>query len=246
MIKKTIVLFSCWVSLPLLAQGSTMTIDHGEFKLLYDCENRTALRFEYTAKPDVGNLKRRARFTRDPSIPETCQQQFSQDSYAKTKPGWDRGHLVPANHMDHQKEYLRSANYMTNIVPQQSKLNGGIWAETELLVECYRDQAPVRVYGGVVYSDPNNDYFVTSHGIKTPDYFWKTLITRDPSTKETKTISWYIPHIDRPGPLDRYIVSISELEQKIGAEQVAIQEDPAIKQHKPAKSWARPKDCQPG
>ena len=60
---------------------------------------------------------------------------------------------------------------MTNIVPQASTFNQGIWLAAENVAECYRDLAPVRVGGGVVYSYSANDYFLISHGIPTPEYF---------------------------------------------------------------------------
>ena len=102
-----------------------------------------------------------------------CGGQTSTKSYASVRSGYDRGHLVTSNHMDYNATYIRRANYMTNIVPQVSGFNRGIWLEAETVAECYRDLAPVQVYGGVVYSDPSNDWFLASHGIRTPEFFWK-------------------------------------------------------------------------
>lgn len=79
----------------------------------------------------------------------------------------------------------------------------------------------VHVYGGVVYSDPSNDYFVASHGIRTPDYFWKSVVTAN-AAGETQAISWYIPNQADLGNLDAYIRSINELEAEVGAENVNI------------------------
>ena len=50
--------------------------------------------------------------------------------------------------MDYSVEYILRANYMTNIVPQASSFNQGIWLAAENVAECYRDLTPVRVVGG--------------------------------------------------------------------------------------------------
>ncbi len=43
-------------------------------------------------------------------IKETCAEIIS----------YDRGHLVPANHLDHDKLQIKESNYMINIVPRES------------------------------------------------------------------------------------------------------------------------------
>ena len=75
---------------------------------------------------------------------------------------------------------------------------------------------PLRVVGGVVYSDSANDYFLISHGIPTPEYFWKVILSAD------KAIAWYIPNRSDLASLDSYLVSITELEAKLGATVVGI------------------------
>ncbi|HIG39559.1 MAG TPA: hypothetical protein EYQ14_03340, partial [Gammaproteobacteria bacterium] len=38
---------------------------------------------------------------------------------------YDRGHLVPANHLDYSKKAIKQSNYMTNILPQAANMNRG-------------------------------------------------------------------------------------------------------------------------
>ena len=117
-----------------------------------------------------------------------------------------------------------------------------MWKETENITECYRDIAPIQVIGGVIYSDATNDFFLASHGIKSPDYFWKTLITTN-SNNQTETISWLFPNQSALANLDSYIVSIEELERRVGAHLIGLDLASAIKLHKAAKSWELPKNC---
>ena len=223
-------------------QENQVTLDYGGFKLLYDCDLKSAIQFEYKLDRDTVNFSRPSTFNLDPNLSKNCGQQLTTNSYASVVNGWDRGHLVASNHMDYDVAYLLSANYMTNIVPQLAGFNQGLWKETENITECYRDLSPVQVIGGVLYSDSSNDFFVLSHGIKTPDYFWKTLITTN-STNQAETISWLFPNQNGLANLNSYIVSIEELERKVGADLIGLDLASAIKLQKAPKSWELPKNC---
>jgi endonuclease G len=219
-----------------------VTLNYGGFKLLYDCDLKSAIRFEYKLDRDTGNFSRPATFNFDLNLSKNCAQQLTTSSYASVVSGWDRGHLVASNHMDYEAAYLTSANYMTNIVPQLASFNQGLWKETENITECYRDLAPIHVIGGVIYADTSNDFFVSSHGIKSPDYFWKTLITTN-SSNQTETISWLFPNQNGLANLNYFIVSIEELELRVGADLIGLDLENAIKLQKASKSWELPKNC---
>ena len=230
---------------PGMSSGKLLSMDYGGFGLLYDCDARSAIRFEYRLEKDTDNLLRPANYTFDPTLPKDCGQQTSTKSYASVVSGWDRGHLVASNHMDFDTNYLLRANYMTNIVPQLASVNRGVWKESENIIECYRELAPINVSGGVVYDDTNNDFFVRSHGIKSPDFFWKTLTTTD-AGGNLQTISWLIPNREGIEGLDTYIVTVDQIEKLIGADVVSSKIGNEFKYQKPAKSWVIPKNCQIG
>ena len=217
--------------------------DYGGYRLIYDCTDRTALHYRYTLQADQGSAARPSSFTFDTLLPAGCSQQTSTASYASVQAGYDRGHLVTSNHMDADAALIRRANFMSNIVPQVSGFNQGIWLDAENVAECYRDLSPVQVYGGVVYSDAANDFFLASHGIRTPDFLWKALITTDAATGAQKAIAWLIPNTTGLGVLDRYIVSIAELEQRLGAEAVRISASAELKAMKPQTTWPLPAGC---
>lgn len=221
-----------------------ITQDYGAFRLLYDCTERTALRYEYPLGLDTGLLARPPNFTPDDQLPLDCAQQFITGTYASVVAGWDRGHMVSSNHMDNDATALHRANFMTNVVPQLASLNRGIWLEAENVAECYRDVAPLTVYGGVVYDDPANDFFLVSHGIRSPDWFWKAIVTTDPGTSAPKAIAWLIPNQEGLGPLDSYLVSLDELDAHVGAAMVNIPGVPTeMRAAKPATTWPLPANC---
>jgi len=234
------------LALPVSAHAQIVQLDKGGYVLTYDCDNHTALRYEYTLTEDNGTEARPSSFSLDPDLPEGCDGQTSTASYQSEHDGYDRGHLVSSNHMDYSASYIHEANYMSNIVPQVSGFNQGIWVKAENVAECYRDIAPVTVYGGVIYDDTSNDYFQTSHGIRTPDYFWKTVVTTDPDSGEEKAISWLIPNEAGLGSLDDYIVSIDELEEDFGVSYVGIDAAAATKSLRPATTWVQPSGCDLG
>ncbi|MGJ0485184.1 MAG: DNA/RNA non-specific endonuclease [Methylomicrobium sp.] len=153
--------------------GNILKLDYAGFTVWLDCAKRGPVKFRYNAQHDTGNEARAASFRLDPKVPQECRQ-FSAAAYGQ---GYDRGHQVPANHLDASAEAIRQSNYMTNILPQVAQMNRGAWLLTEEIVECYRDIDELLVLGGVIWGhNPADDYFLQSHGVETPDAFWKVII----------------------------------------------------------------------
>jgi endonuclease G len=180
-------------------------LDYQGFRLQFDCRKHSADRWEYTL-PVTGSdsTKKPSGFEFDPKLPRSCQQKIT-GGY-NVYGAWDRGHLVTSFHMRSNAQYRKAASYMTNIVPQARAFNQGIWLETEDISGC---QPNVRIYGGVVYTDPANDYFLKTHGIPTPDFMWKVLVANN------RVIAWYIPNQETLGPLSSYSTSVQDIETKL-------------------------------
>lgn len=81
----------------------------------------------YNAQRDSGNSKRYNSFYLDPTVPADCQQ-TSTKAYGQN---YDRGHQVPANHLDASPIAIKQSNFMTNILPQAPNMNRGAWLLTE-------------------------------------------------------------------------------------------------------------------
>ena len=113
------------------------------------------------------------------------------------------GHQVPANHFDGSQTAISQTNFITNILPQTSSMNQGAWKRTEDIIECLRDKVILEVWGGPIWGDnPADDFFVTTHGVTTPDAFWKVVIRTD----NREAIAWIIDndlllHIPPPDKL---------------------------------------------
>lgn len=206
-------LFALALSPTVSAEVRSFEYDSG-FGVVVDCSRHGAVYFSYVARIDEGNAKRSSTFHLDDRAGD-CQQKTTRSYWRpKGEPKYHRGHLVPANHFDHSEAASASTNVMTNVLPQTASLNTGAYYQTELITDCMRDFAPVRVFGGVIWgNNPEDDYFVKTHGVKTPDAFWKIL---DQDGK--KPIAWIMPnsHDAKKSMLPSYQVSIAKLEQVIG------------------------------
>ncbi|ETV63549.1 hypothetical protein H257_19525, partial [Aphanomyces astaci] len=175
-------------------------VHHDGYSLSYNCERRTADRWNYTLAKDKKAASRPSSFYTDPMVSKECNQ-FKTKSYASTHRGFDRGHLVASSMMTDSPEQRRGSHYMTNIAPQVSSFNQGIWENTEDIEACYRNLQRIYTWGGILYTDDSNDYFLDSHGIRTPDFWWKVVLTKDDSGAD-KIISWFFPNQENLGSLD--------------------------------------------
>jgi len=219
---------------------SILRLDYEGFSVWLNCKKRGAMKFRYNAQHDNGNFKRYKKFHLDPNVPKRCQQK-SFRGYGK---GYDRGHLVPANHLDYSRNAIRQSNYMTNVLPQAANMNRGAWLRTEEITECYRDIDELLIIGGVIWgNNPADDYFVKSHGVKTPDAYWKVIIRG--TGQDERAIAWIIPNSReaKRGQLDHYLISIEKLERVTG-EKIPVAD--YAKHDKLQRSWMIPRGCNKG
>lgn len=204
-----------------MQSGDVMRLDDEGFTVWLDCSKRGAVKFRYNAQRDQGNFKRHQKLDLDPNVPRRCQQ-TSTASYKHPAHKYDLGHFASANRLDYSKEAIKQSDYMTNILPQAANMNRGAWLLTEKIVECYRDIDELLAIGGVIWGDnPADDYFVQSHGVKTPDAFWKLIIRG-----KDRVIAWIVPNSkdDSKKRLDQYLVSVQELEQRTGEKFLEVPE----------------------
>ena len=219
------------------AHSEIIQLDYDGFTVWLDCEKRGPVKFRFNAQRDTGNLSRHDTFMLDPNVPSRCQQK-SAKAYGR---GFDRGHQVNANVLDGSSLGIMQSNYMTNILPQASQMNRGAWLRTEEIVECLRGVDELLVIGGVIWgNNPDDDYFLESHGVKTPDAFWKVVIRG--TGEDEQAIAWIVPNATTAtkANLDRYLVTIDEIERVTG-EPIPVAD--YAKYDKPAASWVIPMGC---
>ncbi|MGJ0484376.1 MAG: DNA/RNA non-specific endonuclease [Methylomicrobium sp.] len=222
------------------ADGNILKLDYEGFTVWLDCARRGPVKFQYNAQHDAGSEARTSSFKLDPNVPKECQQ-TSAKTYGH---GYDRGHQVPANHLDASPSAIKQTNFMTNILPQTSQMNRGAWKATEEIVECYRDIDELLVIGGTIWgNNPADDFFLQSHGVATPDAFWKVIVRG--TRQDERAIAWIVPNSAQATKknLDRYLVKVDEIERLTG-ERIPVAD--YAKHDKPAASWMIPVGCDKG
>jgi endonuclease G len=222
---------------PSVSQNNLMKLDYDGFTVWLDCEKRGAVKFQYNAQRDTGSFPRVEKFTLDFNVPAQCQQTTA-NAYGKN---YDRGHLVPANHLDYSASAIKATNNMTNILPQAANMNRGAWLQTEEIIECYRDISELLVIGGVIWGNNSaDDYFLQSHGVKTPDAFWKVIVRGTGQSEQA--IAWIVPNSQDATRknLDKYLVTVHDIE-RITGEKIPVPD--YAKDTKPSASWLVPKGC---
>lgn len=102
---------------------------------------------------------------------------------------------------------------MSNMSPQLSGFNRGIWADLESWV---RDQAEIYstiyVVTGPVFV--NNLGTIGSNNVTISGYFYKVLLRFD-GTK-AKTIAFLLPHVGATGQIKDYVVTVNTIETLTG------------------------------
>lgn len=109
-------LVGCSTNTGLLKQNKTeisrsskiLKLDYPGFIVWLDCAQRGAVKFQYVAQRDNGNTKRYDNFFLDPNVPAECQQKTAKAYGMK----YDRGHQVPANHLDASDVAIKATNTM--------------------------------------------------------------------------------------------------------------------------------------
>lgn len=220
--------------------GNILKLNYPGFTVWLDCVQRGAIKFQYVAQRDNGNASRYDNFFLDQNVPAECQQ-TSDKAYGHD---FDRGHQVPANHLDGNEDAIKVTNTMTNILPQAKNMNRGAWLQTEEIIECYRDISELLVIGGVIWGNNTaDDYFVKSHGVKTPDAYWKVVVRG--TGQDERAIAWIVPNSQDATRknIDQYLVSVDEIERVTG-EKIPIAD--YAKHDKPTQSWMIPIGCNNG
>ena len=125
--------------------------------------------------------------------------------------GYTRGHLVPAADMSFDQQALEQTFRFSNISPQISGFNGGVWRELE---ECTRDWA--RFYKQlVIVSGPifEEDFgTIGNTKVVVPSGFFKVLL--DLEEPSQKAIAFLIPHAVQDRPLMDFALTVDELEER--------------------------------
>jgi endonuclease G len=185
--------------------------DHGSIFL---CKTNFAIHYneqlknanyvvEHVTKQSINtNVIRKNNFNEDNSLPEMYQASLS-DYHIE---GIDRGHLSPAGDNTSSSQSMSESFLLSNIIPQDSHNNRGIWNKLETNIRNYVNaKNELYVVTGTYYTSIR---FI-GNNVAVPTHLYKVIV--DPLFKTG--IAFLIPNRNVPATsLPGYAMSIAELE----------------------------------
>ncbi len=154
-----------------------------------------------------GTAERSDHFEADPTVAGCAQP----DDYVLS--GYERGHMAPAHDMAWSEDAMRESFLMTNVCPQDKRLNQGGWAKLEEKVREWtvRDSVLVVVTGPVPDTDMER---LPTSGVAVPRRFYKVIIA--PCARPVRCAAFVYPNGSSGGKLKDYAVTVDDVERLTG------------------------------
>ena len=177
-----------WMELPAVAKSTGYAYiahrtnlngnDVRNYSMWYDTQNRLALWVAYPLYKDMmGESGRTDEWAYDPKMPKRYQAELY-SSYGVD--GYDRGHQLPSADRTATVLLNESTFYFTNMTPQNSALNQGVWGTLEGKVRNWADGCDTLyvVTGAVLPQSGSIKYLQDNRGedVAVPDAYYKVLL----------------------------------------------------------------------
>lgn len=164
----------------------------------------------------------------DPMLPSSWYQpditSYSYGGKCWSEGNWNRGHLMARADRQLTQESVTSTCRVTNIAPQDSQYNSGIWGDLENKVRnsWAKASSTDTLYVVVGCDQSGSDKYSERERVKVPSAFYKALLLRK-KNGEYSMCAFYIPHTKTAydtgvfqGDFMDYKISVAELEAKTG------------------------------
>jgi endonuclease G len=187
-------------------------ISHIGYTVSYNSDWKIAnwVAYQLTAEEVAGMITSKRNFRPDQNV--ALKHSATNDDYIGCKP-LERGHLAPRGDMKWSKQALEESDFLTNICPQNSNLNGGIWKSLEEQVRgLARQKEHIFVVCGPIVS--SNHKSIGGNQVAVPDFFYKALLQN--INGNYSAIAFCFPNVSGKNLLSTYAMSVDELEQQTG------------------------------
>ena len=188
-------------------------VHHYAYTLSFNRESNQPnwVAWELTKKETQGNIGRSNEFVPDPEIP--FPHQVTTDDYRNS--GYDRGHMAPAADMKWSGRAMKECFYMSNMCPQNGKLNSGPWGALEKACRRWAQQeGSVYIVCGPVFNGKRNKSIGKEHKILVPDGFFKVVLSM--RKNKEKAIGFYYTNRSSKQSMDKAATSVDEIEELTG------------------------------
>ena len=166
----------------------------------------TATMVDMTDAPDHENRKN-YNYAKDSNV-KSCPENWE---YRGS--GYSRGHMAPAMDMRWDKTTMTQCFYMTNMCPQDTKLNNDHWRVLEEKVHRWakRDKC-LMVYTGPIMGKNPKMIGKNKQNIAVPDAFFKVVY----APEQGRAIAFIYDNCPCPGNISKYAVTVAEVERRTG------------------------------
>ncbi|MDE0472913.1 MAG: DNA/RNA non-specific endonuclease [Ekhidna sp.] len=179
-------------------------VQHSYYTLSYLEDFEQAEWVYYVLNPEMlkGSTPRTDNFRADPNI-STGSAQLA--DYKNS--GFDRGHLVPAGDMKVNNLAMSESFYLSNVSPQSTAFNRGIWKKLETLIREWAGKEEVHIVtGGILITGLKE---IGINKVDVPKHFYKVLY----APKKGKMIAFVLPNERGQKVLSAYVVSVDTVEK---------------------------------
>lgn len=193
-----------------LMKGNIPIIKHLGYAFQYSEKHEQAfwVGYELTKKETEKAFDRTDEFIPDPAVSTGTA---AVGDYLKS--GYDRGHLAPAADMGWSQQAMAESFYFSNMSPQVPGFNRGIWKNLEEQVRTWaKAYDSIYVVTGPVLKDGLVQ--IGSNGVSIPKYYYKVIL--DNTGGDAKAIGFLMPNEASKEPLEKFVVSVDQVEQETG------------------------------
>ncbi len=185
-------------------------VDYTGMTLSFNARRHTPnwVAWELTGDETTGTVKRSSTFYNDPNVagcPETYDYLYS---------GYDRGHMAPAADMKWSADAMKETFYLTNICPQDHKLNIGSWNNLEEKCRALAQiDSAIIIISGPLYLHPTKE-FLGDNRVEVPSHFFKVILS--PYSEQPSAIAFLIANSSHTEGLQKSATSINNIESLTG------------------------------
>lgn len=194
-----------------IRQRDETIITHTGYTVSYNHHYKTPnwVAWELTRQETTGEEGRTNQFLPDPSLPEP---RVEASDY--THSGYDRGHMAPAADMKWSKQAMKESFYMSNICPQNRKLNRDDWGDLEEKCrEWAKKYGRVYIACGPIY-DKASPKRIGKHQVAVPDRFFKVVLIYN--RKNPIAMGFLFENKAHHQNLKNYMVKVDQVEEETG------------------------------
>jgi len=157
------------------------------------------------------NESRTNEFLPDPDLKES--EAVTTNDYRGS--GYDRGHMCPAGDNRYHWKAMQESFYMTNMCPQDHKLNSGDWNDLEEMCRFWAEKEDgLYVVCGPIVNSKLPKTIGRRQKVVVPDAFFKVILST--AGKQPRAVGFVFQNTNTRQHLGKYAMSVDEVEAMTG------------------------------